>query len=64
MRKTSRQPLLRALTALFHARYLRRENFRFNTEELQRRTATISAQWALRLYIIMDWKERGIVFLV
>lgn len=48
MQKISRHPLRRALTAMFHDRYMRRNNFKINTMTLERLEADVAAQRALR----------------
>jgi hypothetical protein len=48
MKKTTRHRVGRAIAALFHHRYLRRNNFRVNTATLEKLEASVAAQRALR----------------
>jgi hypothetical protein len=48
MQKVSRHPFSRAIAAMFHHRYLRRNTFKINTKTLERLEADVAAQRALR----------------
>ena len=48
MKKAPRDPFFRALIALFHTRYLRRNNFKINTLTLERLEASVASQREMR----------------
>lgn len=48
MKKAPRNQFFRVLVTLFHARYVRRNNFRINTQTLERLEASVASQRQLR----------------